>query len=56
MSGERIANVAFDLGYESAAAFTTMFKRGLGMPPRRYIAMASNTSPVARPADAAGAA
>jgi AraC-like DNA-binding protein len=56
MSGERIANVAFDLGYESAAAFTTMFKRGLGVPPRRYIAMAGNASPAARPADAAGAA
>jgi AraC-like DNA-binding protein len=38
MSGERIANVAFDLGYESAAAFTTMFKRALGEPPRRYLA------------------
>jgi AraC-like DNA-binding protein len=38
MSGERIAAIAFDLGYESAAAFTTMFKRVLGEPPRRYLA------------------
>lgn len=38
MSGEKIANVAFDLGYDSAAAFTTMFKRVLGIPPRRYLA------------------
>lgn len=56
MSGERIANVAFDLGYDSPAAFTTMFKRGLGVPPRRYVAMARNPSPAPKPADAAGIA
>lgn len=55
MSGERITNVAFDLGYESAAAFTTMFKRGLGVPPRRYIAMAGNASPAAKSIGAAAA-
>jgi AraC-like DNA-binding protein len=44
MSGERIANVAFDLGYESAAAFTTMFKRVLGEPPRRYLAANSTVT------------
>lgn len=38
MSGDKVANVAFDLGYESPAAFTTMFKRVLGEPPRRYLA------------------
>jgi AraC-like DNA-binding protein len=56
MSGERIANVAFDLGYDSAAAFTTMFKRGLGVPPRRYIAAAAGISSAARSADAGEAA
>jgi AraC-like DNA-binding protein len=49
MSGERIAAVAFDLGYESAAAFTTMFKRVLGEPPRRYMAANSATMTVAVP-------
>jgi AraC-like DNA-binding protein len=47
MSGERIAAIAFDLGYESAAAFTTMFKRVLGEPPRRYLAANSPAIPIA---------
>jgi AraC-like DNA-binding protein len=47
MSGERIASVAFDLGYESAAAFTTMFKRVLGEPPRRYLAANSTAMTIA---------
>jgi AraC-like DNA-binding protein len=34
--GESVTTVAFDLGYESVAAFTTMFKRMLGAPPRAY--------------------
>lgn len=36
-SGETITSVAFDTGYESAAAFTTMFKRMLGASPRDYM-------------------
>jgi AraC-like DNA-binding protein len=36
-AGEPITNVALDLGYDSPAAFTTMFKRSLGLPPRDYV-------------------
>ena len=36
-SGEAITSVAFDTGYESAAAYTTMFKRMLGSSPRDYM-------------------
>lgn len=35
--GEAVTQIAFDLGYDSAAAFTTMFKRRLGVPPSRYL-------------------
>ena len=35
-SGEQVTTVALDLGYDSVAAFTTMFKRMLGAPPREY--------------------
>jgi AraC-like DNA-binding protein/quercetin dioxygenase-like cupin family protein len=35
--GEPVTTVALDLGYDSVAAFTTMFKRMLGAPPRRYL-------------------
>jgi AraC-like DNA-binding protein len=34
--GEPVTSVALDLGYDSAAAFTTMFTRMLGAPPRAY--------------------
>lgn len=34
--GSTITEVAFDLGYSSASAFTYMFRRNLGVPPRRY--------------------
>lgn len=34
--GEPVTSVALDLGYDSIAAFTTMFKRMLGAPPRLY--------------------
>jgi AraC-like DNA-binding protein len=40
LAGEKVTSVAFDLGYESAAAFTTMFKRVLGAPPRQYLGQA----------------
>jgi AraC-like DNA-binding protein len=36
--GEAVQTVAFDLGYESASAFITMFKKALGQPPARYLA------------------
>lgn len=35
--GEPVTQVALDLGYESVAAFTTMFKRTLGTAPTRYL-------------------
>jgi AraC-like DNA-binding protein/mannose-6-phosphate isomerase-like protein (cupin superfamily) len=34
--GEPVTSIALDLGYDSLAAFTTMFKRMLGAPPRLY--------------------
>ncbi len=43
--GEPITGVALDLGYESVPAFTTMFKRMLGEPPRSYL-RAKRTVPV----------
>ncbi|HEV7718881.1 MAG TPA: helix-turn-helix transcriptional regulator [Arsenicitalea sp.] len=36
--GEAVQTVALDLGYESASAFITMFKKALGQPPARYLA------------------
>lgn len=39
-AGEAITPLAFDLGYESASAFATMFKRVIGVPPSRYLAAA----------------
>jgi len=40
-AGEAITRVALDLGYDSPAAFTSMFKRILGMPPSRYLRVAA---------------
>lgn len=37
VSGEPVTRVAYDLGYDSVAAFTTMFKRMLGSSPRNYL-------------------
>ncbi len=37
-AGAAITPLAFDLGYDSASAFTTMFKRVVGVPPSRYLA------------------
>jgi len=34
--GEAVTTIALDLGYDSPAAFTTMFKRLTGMAPSRY--------------------
>ena len=36
--GAPVTTVALDLGYESASAFSTMFRRALGMAPRAFIA------------------
>jgi AraC-like DNA-binding protein len=36
-AGESITTVAIDLGYNSPAAFTTMFKRLQGVPPSRCL-------------------
>ncbi|GHF38316.1 AraC family transcriptional regulator [Seohaeicola zhoushanensis] len=36
IEGEKVTTVALDLGYDSPAAFTTMFRRMLGETPRAY--------------------
>lgn len=36
-AGESVTAIAVDLGYDSPAAFTSMFKRALGAPPSRYL-------------------
>ena len=36
-NGEPVTTVALDLGYESVAAFITMFKRMTGEPPRSWV-------------------
>jgi AraC-like DNA-binding protein len=40
--GQPITTVAFDVGYESASAFTAMFHRAFGAPPSAYLAKAQN--------------
>jgi AraC-like DNA-binding protein len=37
LAGEAVTTIALDLGYRSPAAFTTMFRRVLGVPPSRYV-------------------
>ena len=37
IAGDPVTTVALDLGYDNPAAFTTMFKRVLGAPPRAYL-------------------
>jgi AraC-like DNA-binding protein len=41
LSGERVTTIAFDLGYSSPAAFTTMFRQIIGSAPDRYRRMTS---------------
>jgi AraC-like DNA-binding protein len=36
--GAPVTTVALDLGYESASAFSTMFRRSLGIAPRAFVA------------------
>lgn len=35
--GEAVTSVALDLGYDSVSAFTTMFRRMLGVSPKFYL-------------------
>ena len=35
-AGESVTTVALDLGYDSVPAFTHMFRRMLGQPPKSY--------------------
>jgi AraC-like DNA-binding protein len=42
IGGESVTSVALALGYENPAAFTTMFKRLLGAPPRIYLKQNGN--------------
>ena len=37
-AGSAVTAAALDVGYESASAFSAMFRRTLGMPPSRYFA------------------
>ncbi len=39
-AGDPVTTIAFDLGYESASAFATMFKRVIGVAPSRYLGVA----------------
>lgn len=48
-AGESVTGIALDLGYDSVPAFTTMFKRVLGMSPRAYL---RGTGDMQRPAAA----
>lgn len=43
-AGTPITPLAFDLGYDSASAFTTMFKRIVGVAPSRYLAQSTPNS------------
>ena len=42
--GEPVTGVALDLGYESVAAFTTMFRRMLGASPRAWLRAGGGTA------------
>ena len=37
-AGAQVTEVALDLGYESPSAFSTMFRRSLGVAPRAFAA------------------
>jgi quercetin dioxygenase-like cupin family protein len=41
VEGFPVTTVAFDLGYESASAFSTMFRRSLGVAPRAFVKSAA---------------
>jgi len=44
IGGQSVQQVAHYLGYDSTTAFITMFKKGLGQTPARYIASLATTS------------
>jgi AraC-like DNA-binding protein len=48
-AGEPVTAIALDLGYDSPAAFSTMFKRLLGFPPSQYRASSTPKSPIGAP-------
>jgi AraC-like DNA-binding protein len=35
-TGQSVTAVAFDVGYSSPSAFTAMFRRAFGVPPRQF--------------------
>ena len=41
--GATVQQVALDLGYESAGSFVTMFRKALGMSPKRYMTQRSSS-------------
>lgn len=45
VKGDTVQKVAHTLGYDSTTAFITMFKKGLGQTPGRYIARLTTVSP-----------
>jgi len=47
-SGASVQQVSADLGYESVAAFITMFKKALGKPPARYLSDIAGAAPQTR--------
>lgn len=51
--GRSVTQVALDLGYESAPAFTTMFRRMLGVAPRTYLRQGGRGRPIATGREAA---
>lgn len=42
-NGDKISSIALDLGYQSASAFTTMFKKHLGVSPKYYFKTSTDT-------------
>ena len=44
ISGKSVQQVAQSLGYDSTTAFITMFRKGLGQTPARYMASLTTTS------------
>lgn len=44
-AGEAVTHVAFDLGYDNPAAFTSMFKRAFGSPPLTYLGLRTSGTP-----------
>jgi AraC-like DNA-binding protein len=47
-SGASVQQVSGDLGYESVAAFITMFKKALGKPPAKYLSTVAQSGGSAR--------